>query len=133
MSYLPTDEHHFGVEDNTYTMSWWIPPSREGGFSGTGMGNRSAQRHESSHPVKPILTNSVETLQEVELQNGGEDEVEQIGCYVITPNGQATTLHLRQRTFWLKGRIGTGGELQVLTIAAVRERERTYRGRDDEA
>ena len=26
------DETHFGVEDNIYTMSLWIPPSREGGF-----------------------------------------------------------------------------------------------------
>ena len=33
------------------------------------------------------------------------------GCYVITPSGQAIALHRQQRTFWLKGRIGTGGEL----------------------
>ena len=40
---------------------------------------------------------------------------------VITPSGQAITLHRRQRTFWLKGRIGTCGEVEVLTMAAVRQ------------
>ena len=43
------------------------------------------------------------------------------GCYVITLSGQAITLHRRQRTFWLKGRIGNSGEVEVLTVAAVRQ------------
>ena len=41
------------------------------------------------------------------------------GCHVITPSGHTITLHRRQRTYWLKGRISTGEELEVLTIAAV--------------
>ena len=28
------DVTHFGVEDNIYTMSLWIPPSHEGVFTG---------------------------------------------------------------------------------------------------
>ena len=33
------------------------------------------------------------------------------GCLVITPSGQTITLHRRQRTYWLQGRISTSGEL----------------------
>ena len=42
------------------------------------------------------------------------------GCCVITPSGQTITLHRRQRTCWLRGRISSGGELEVLTITALR-------------
>ena len=42
------------------------------------------------------------------------------GCHVVTPSGHTITLHRRQRTFWLKDRISTGRELEVVTIAAVR-------------
>ena len=38
------------------------------------MNKRSAQRHESSNPVRPIYTTSVEMPHEVEMQKEDEDE-----------------------------------------------------------
>ena len=42
------------------------------------------------------------------------------GCSVVTPLGQVIALDRRQRTHCLKGRIGVGGELEVLTVAAMK-------------
>ena len=49
------------------------------GFSQAGMNKRSAQRHESSNPVRPIYTTSVEMPHEVEMQKEDEDEEDRRG------------------------------------------------------
>ena len=41
--------------------------------------------------------------------------------FFVSCRDQASALHRRQITFWLTGRIGTGGEVEVLALAAVRE------------
>ena len=55
------------------------------------------------------------------------------GCYVITPSGHTITLYRRQRTYWLKGRISTGGEVEVLTIAAVKTNPEVQDPSDEQA
>ncbi len=41
-------------------------------------------------------------------------------CGIWMPDGSWVTLHRRQRTFWLRGRVSAEGQVQILPIAGVR-------------
>ena len=65
--------------------------------------------------TKPIV--SAEGL----FQTGCTTHLQDWRWFVITHSGKTITLHRRQRTYWLKGRISPSGELEVLPIAVVRK------------
>ena len=64
--------------------------------------------------TKPIV--SAEGL----FQAGCTTNLQDWRWFVIAHSGKTITLHRQQRTYWMKGRISTGGELEVLPTAVVR-------------